>query len=246
MSSAHPHNLGLLCWGWPWKLGLASFGWRSASLSSQPWIFVVGVGHGSLGLASQVGALSAHPRNLGSVWCSCPWMLGLANFGLALRQPTLATLGLFVGGICHGSVVLPSWIGPRSSHRRNLESIHMYSSRAHAHGFLLVLSFGQPAFATLNFLVLLVKDAWPLAPWVMALNPAHPGNLGSLGAPFLQLHVARLCPLEPTLATLPPTTPATIFFFNLGFRAPRNLPTLPSGSGPTVELKLKKSNWNWT
>ena len=45
----------------------------------------------------------------------------------------------------------------------------------------------------------------------MALNPAHPGNLGSLGAPFLQLHVARLCPLEPTLATLPPTTPATFF-----------------------------------
>ena len=92
----------------------------------------------------------------------------------------------------------------------------------------------QPTLASLC--VSLVKDAWPLAPWVMALNPAHPGNLGSLGAPFLQLHVARLCPLEPTLATLPPTTPATIFFFNLGFRAPRNLPTLPSGSGPTVDF----------
>ena len=85
--------------------------------------------------------------------------------------------------------------------------------------------------------VSLVKDAWPLAPWVMALNPAHPGNLGSLGAPFLQLHVARLCPLEPTLATLPPHDAGHNCFFSLGFRAPRNLPTLPSGSSPTVPPK---------
>ena len=162
----------------------------------------------------------AHPHNLGLPMGLSECHLVFCTMGLPESKPPLATLGLFVGGICHGSVVLPSWIGPRSSHRRNLESIHMYSSRAHAHGFLLVLSFGQPAFATLNFLVSLVKDAWPLAPWVMALNPAHPGNLGSLGAPFLQLHVARLCPLEPTLATLPPHDAGHNFFLQLGIPSP--------------------------
>ena len=130
----------------------------------------------------------------GGFWRGYPRNLGFSFFGW---QPSPYFR------VCKPSPPSQPWAQRRLAPYFRQATVALHPAHPH--------NLGLPMGVSLNFLVSLVKDAWPLAPWVMALNPAHPGNLGSLGAPFLQLHVARLCPLEPTLATLPPTTPATFF-----------------------------------